>query len=103
MRELIVRWYQFGTFCPIMRTHGCRGGTAPDPDPFPKDCSVGQGPNGSCGPNEVWSYGAKVEPVLSSIIRFRNQVLAPYVLELGRNVSVAGVPTMRNIGGLRTI
>ena len=27
MRELIVRWYQFGLFCPIFRTHaGCRNG-----------------------------------------------------------------------------
>jgi len=22
-RELYTRWYQFGTFCPILRTHGC--------------------------------------------------------------------------------
>ena len=37
-----MRWYQFGTFCPIMRTHGCRAGVSPEPNPFPKECSVGQ-------------------------------------------------------------
>ena len=26
MQELIVRWYQFGLFCPVFRTHGCRAG-----------------------------------------------------------------------------
>jgi hypothetical protein len=34
-----------------------------------------QGPQGSCGPNEVWSYGEKIEPLLSDIVRFRNDVL----------------------------
>ena len=42
MQELMVRWYQFGAFCPIMRTHGCRAGVSPEPTPFPKECSVGQ-------------------------------------------------------------
>ena len=28
-------------------------------------------------------------------MRFRNDVLAPYVLELGQNVSKFGVPTLR--------
>ena len=23
-RELLIRWFQFGTFCPVMRIHGCR-------------------------------------------------------------------------------
>ena len=23
-REMLVRWFQFGTFCPVMRLHGCR-------------------------------------------------------------------------------
>ena len=54
-----------------------------------------QGPQGSCGPNEIWSYGETVEVLLTSIVRFRNDVLAPYILELGRNVSHDGVPTVR--------
>ena len=23
-KELLIRWFQFGTFCPVMRIHGCR-------------------------------------------------------------------------------
>merc|ERR1719311_551352 len=51
MQELIVRWYQFGLFCPVFRTHGCRAGG--DPDPNVGECQPRQP---SCGPNEVWSY-----------------------------------------------
>ena len=23
-KELLIRWFQFGTFCPVMRLHGLR-------------------------------------------------------------------------------
>ena len=42
-RELVVRWFQFGAFCPLFRLHGVR-----EPGPF-----VGSGQTGA--PNEVWS------------------------------------------------
>merc|ERR1712070_567318 len=54
MKELIVRWYQFGCFSPIFRTHGCRyghdGGGLNASDPCVHNTF-------SCGANEVWSYG----------------------------------------------
>ena len=103
MQELIVRWYQFGAVSPIFRTHGCRAGQA-EVLPNSSQCMhadgmAPQGPQGSCGPNEVWSYGESVEPLLTAIIRFRNDVLAPYILELGQNVSrlSSGVPTVRSL------
>jgi hypothetical protein len=49
-RELIVRWFQFGAFCPIMRLHGHR-------EPRWSHGPVGNGG----GPNEVWSFGQPVE------------------------------------------
>lgn len=99
MQELIVRWYQFGVVSPVFRTHGCRAGAA-EVLPASSPCMHAQGmkpqgPQGSCGFNEVWSYGPAVEPVLTALVRFRNDVLAPYILALGRNVSLHGVPTMR--------
>ena len=99
MQELIVRWYQFGAVSPIFRTHGCRAGQA-EVLPVDSPCMHAegmkpQGPQGSCGANEVWSYGPTVEPILTGIIRFRNDILAPYILELGINVSKYGVPTVR--------
>ena len=38
-RELVVRWFQWGAFCPIFRLHGARSGGAPFPP----------GPAGACG------------------------------------------------------
>lgn len=94
MRELVVRWHQFGVFCPVYRTHGCRNGTKETLPPG-SPCDVGQGPHGSCGANEVWSYGTDVERILTRLIRFRNDVLSDYISELARNVSLSGVPTLR--------
>ena len=74
---------------PVFRTHGCRQG-ASEPDVAP--CTHVAG---SCGPNEVWSYGADTQALLSAMILFRAQVLKPYIAALARNVSAEGVPTMR--------
>ena len=91
MRELIVRWFQFGLFCPIFRTHGCRN--APDPEPEVAPCV---GVQASCGGAEVWSYNSSAtQATLSSYILFRRDVLRPYIAALARNVTVDGVPTMR--------
>ena len=88
MRELIVRWYQFGLFCPVFRTHGCRAGPSePDTD----TCKPAQG---SCGYNEVWSYGDEAQARLSRLVKARER-LRPYMTELATNVSARGVPTMR--------
>ncbi len=49
----MICWFQFGTFCPIMRMHGFRyRDDMPEAkmDPIEADCPSG-------GPNEVWSYG----------------------------------------------
>jgi hypothetical protein len=43
MQQLIVRWYQFGAFSPVFRTHGCRSGPS---EPNTKQCSPAQN---SCG------------------------------------------------------
>ena len=89
MRQLIVRWYQFGLFCPIFRTHGCRDGPS-EPDVAP--CKPAQG---SCGFNEVWSYGPDVQVLLEKYVKLRATVLLPYIRELAQNVTLHGVPTMR--------
>eukprot|EP00041_Stephanoeca_diplocostata_P012223 m.203940 g.203940 ORF g.203940 m.203940 type:complete len:819 (+) comp18865_c0_seq8:159-2615(+) len=88
MQELIVRWYQFGTFCPVFRTHGCRQGPS---EPLTGSCHTHFK---SCGENEVWSYGNATQKVLEKFIRVR-ETLKPYIGELAANVSARGVPTMR--------
>ena len=89
MSELMVRWYQFGCFSPIFRTHGCR--STPDPDTTIAPCEPAQD---SCGPNEVWSYGNETQLMLSKYIRLRAKML-PYISELAKNVTKEGVPTVR--------
>lgn len=88
MRELIVRWYQFGCFSPVFRTHGCRSGQDPEPD---EPCKPA---HRSCGPNEVWSYGADTQSVLEKYVRLR-AAMKPYIAELAKNVSAHGAPTAR--------
>lgn len=89
MRELIVRWYEFGLFCPVFRTHGCRDGPS---EPDEGTCHPAQG---SCGFNEVWSYGDQVQLLLEKFVRVRKDILVDYIKELDANVTARGVPTMR--------
>ena len=89
MQELIVRWYQFGAFSPVFRTHGCRSGPS---EPDTATCKPAQG---SCGFNEIWSYGNATQVMLEKMVIFRSKVLKPYIQELDKNVTKFGVPTMR--------
>jgi alpha-D-xyloside xylohydrolase len=81
-RELIVRWFQFGTFCPLFRLHGVR-----EPGPL-----VGSGQTGA--PNEVWSFGDEAYGIISEQLRLRER-LRPYVMEQMATASATGVPPMR--------
>ncbi|KZN84512.1 Alpha-xylosidase A [Penicillium chrysogenum] len=60
-RELYVRWFQWSTFLPFMRTHGSR--TCDFQDAY------------TCA-NEPWSYGSENTPILVSYINLRHQLSA---------------------------
>ncbi|WP_435176710.1 glycoside hydrolase family 31 protein [Actinacidiphila sp. bgisy145] len=81
-RELLVCWFQYGTFCPIMRLHGDRQPR----QPFEASMTG--------GPNEVWSYGAQAYPVLVAHLRLRER-LRPYLMELSAAAHRTGAPPMR--------
>jgi len=83
-QELIVRWFQFGAFCPIFRLHGHRIPEAA-PDPV---CG------GSGGDNEVWHFGDTAYKIISGILRLRES-LRPYVMSLMEDAAVNGTPPMR--------
>jgi alpha-D-xyloside xylohydrolase len=82
-QELLVRWFQYGTFSPIMRLHGDREPNFPT---FSTDMTG--------GPNEVWSYGQDAYPILCGHLRLRER-LRPYLLELSEAAHRAGAPVMR--------
>ncbi|HBG7794320.1 TPA: glycoside hydrolase family 31 protein, partial [Clostridioides difficile] len=58
-RELMVRWFQYATFSPILRMHGDR---LPHSKPL---SNKGGGSMVTGAPNEIWSYGEEVEVILT--------------------------------------
>ncbi len=87
-RELIVRWFQFGLFCPIMRLHGSRLRTPDQPERYPGIIEH------SGGPNEIWRFGERNYPILKSLIETRER-LRPYISACMDETSKKGSPIMR--------
>jgi alpha-D-xyloside xylohydrolase len=81
-RELVIRWFQYGTFSPIMRLHGDREPNQP----------FGAAMTG--GPNEVWSYGEEAYAIMREHLLLRER-LRPYLAELSEAAHEAGAPAMR--------
>lgn len=83
-RELIVRWFQYGVFCPVMRLHGSRDG-------HDRSRNIKE-PSG--GDNEIWSFGEKNLPVLADLVRLRYRLI-PYISKQMKAASEHGTPVMR--------
>ncbi|MEM4871061.1 MAG: glycoside hydrolase family 31 protein [Thermofilaceae archaeon] len=71
-REIFVRWFQWGVFCPIFRVHGTY---------FPK---------------EPWRFGPEVERILVDYIKLRYRLL-PYIYSLAWKVHSEGYTMMRHL------
>lgn len=82
-REIVIRWFQFGTFCPVMRLHGVR-----------KPSCWTNVPELTGGPNEVWSYGEKAYDIMTDYIDLRYR-LQPYINEQMDHAHKTGTPPMR--------
>ena len=61
-QEIYVRWFEYGTFCPIFRTHGARPA------------------------NELWSYGPRAQQILTGYDTLRYRLL-PYIYSLAWKVT----------------
>jgi alpha-D-xyloside xylohydrolase len=72
-RELYVRWLQFGTFCPMMRSHGADA------------------------PREIWQFGKKGEAYYDAIEKFikLRYSLLPYIYSLSWDVTARQSSMMR--------
>ncbi len=70
--ELLVRWFQFGAFCPIFRIHGFRSET------------------------EMWKYGPEVEKVLRQYDELRYRLL-PYIYSSAWGVTSRGEIVMQGL------
>ena len=71
-RELFIRWFQFGTFCPVFRVHGTRVGDQ----------------------NELWSYGPEAEKVLTAFDRLRYELM-PYIYSVAWKTTSESYTPMR--------
>src|SRR4029077_20557568 len=70
-RELFVRWFQFGTFSPVLRVHGTR-----NPDE-----------------NELWSSGPEAQKILVNFDKLRYRML-PYIYSLAWKTTSEGYTPM---------
>jgi alpha-D-xyloside xylohydrolase len=68
--ELMIRWYQYGVFTPIFRTHGNRDN------------------------NEAWTIGGDTYRHIRAAMMLRER-LRPYIMEQMKLASESGIPPMR--------
>ncbi|CBF89822.1 putative glycosyl hydrolase [Aspergillus nidulans FGSC A4] len=83
-RELFTRWFQWATFCPVMRLHG-------DREPKPEDQPTAPGAD-----NEIWSYGEEVYEICKRYIFIREK-LRPYTRALMKEAHEKGTPVIRTL------
>lgn len=87
-RELLVRWFEWGTFCPVMRLHGERQ---------PLKAPIGTEGGALCvsgADNEVWSFGEENYEILKSYLELREK-MKPYIREQMEAAHEKGTPVMR--------
>ena len=68
--ELLIRWFEYGAFCPIFRIHGYKSET------------------------EMWKFGSQVENILQQYDNLRYRLL-PYVYSTAWDVTSEGQTMMR--------
>lgn len=89
-RELFVRWFEWGAFCPVMRLHG---------DREPRQPQYGTTGGASCcsgAANEVWSYGKEVYEVCKKYLELREK-MKPYTRSVMEEAHKKGTPVMRTL------
>ncbi len=68
--ELLIRWFQYGSFCPLFRVHGYKSNA------------------------EIWNYGPDVEKILTQYDQLRYRLL-PYIYSAAWGVTNRGETLMR--------
>ena len=71
-RELFVRWFEYGAFCPIFRAHGARRNNQ----------------------NELWSFGRQAQEILTKYDKLRYRLM-PYIYTFAARTTMEGYTPMR--------
>lgn len=90
--ELLIRWFEWAVFCPVMRLHGERPPFYPLEEEFRngvRQFSAGQD-------NEIWSFGEKNQKIFTNYLILRER-LRPYVRALMDEAHEKGTPVMRTM------
>lgn len=88
-QELLIRWFQFGAFCPVMRLHGDR-----EPHDQKPLGTKGGGMCSTGAANEIWSYTPKAEEIMTKYILLRER-LKPYITEAMKEAHEKGTPVIK--------
>ena len=89
-RKLLIRWFQYGTFCPVMRLHGNR---IPGADIYRADGSKALFTGNN---NEVWSYGGEAYQIFVKYMKLRES-LRPVTRKLMKEAHEKGSPVIRTM------
>lgn len=92
-RELLLRWYEWAVFTPILRMHGDRG---PYNIPNLSDLDYGGGCQHTGQDNELWSYGEEAFEIMKKNLDLRHE-LKPYIESLFKEASENGSPIIRTM------
>ena len=95
--ELFVRWFQFGAFCPLFRSHG-----RPSQTRLPWGWNTGEigppemesAPAFAVEPDPAELHNPDVEPICREYLELRYRML-PYIYSAARETHETGVPMMR--------
>lgn len=88
---LLLRWYEFAVFCPILRMHGDR---EPFDIPNLSDLDFGGGFQHTGQGTELWSYGDEAFEIMKKNLELRYS-LKPYLQKIYREAHETGAPLMR--------
>lgn len=89
-QELLIRWFQYGTFSPVMRIHGSR---VPHKDVRREN---GELTEWSGAANEIWSYGEENYQIMKKFIGIRER-MRDYNRGLMKQAHEIGAPVLRGM------
>lgn len=89
-RELLVRWFAWGAFCPVFRLHGERSPYYEREEEFRDNIRQFS----SAQDNEVWTWGEEIFQILKQFLFIRER-LRPYIRQCMKEAHEKGTPVMR--------
>ena len=89
--ELLTRWFQFGTFCPVMRLHGFR---EPAEQTIEHADRMFNQPFGGGAFNEIYKYPKATYEILRKYL-FMREAIRPYVMDQMKAAHEKGTPVIR--------